>query len=168
MFFSSRLAVALIALFFQYLLGMIVTVPRLFPFPVSLAGLPLIAIGMIIDVLSIRNLLGIGRGTPIPVLPPQRLVTSGPYKYVRNPLYLSFFLTLAGFTILLDLIVIIILAVALLTAIHWGVVSREEPQLEKRFGEEYMDYKRRVPRWIPRFRTFRPQSEDERSVGPRS
>src|SRR6266705_2487660 len=90
-----------------------------------------------------------GRGTPVPVAPPQRLVVVGFYRYVRNPMYVAF---AAGW---IGLWVIfghpnpgLIAAVAL--GVHLFVVFYEEPTLRGKFGAEYEEYCRNVGRWWPR------------------
>ncbi|MEA2235795.1 MAG: hypothetical protein QOC81_519 [Thermoanaerobaculia bacterium] len=95
-----------------------------------------------------------GRGTLAPWDPPSRLVVAGPYRYVRNPM-------IAGVTFIIaaESLVFRSLALAewagtflLINAIYFPLL--EEPQLEKRFGEEYRQYKRHVRRFIPRIRPW--------------
>jgi protein-S-isoprenylcysteine O-methyltransferase Ste14 len=76
-----------------------------------------------------------GLGTPAPVDAPRKLVINGWYRYVRNPMYWGAFLILVG---------------------EWGwfVVLYEESALHKKFGAEYDEYRRNVPRWIPRRRPW--------------
>jgi protein-S-isoprenylcysteine O-methyltransferase Ste14 len=90
-------------------------------------------------------------GTPVPTDPPPRLVTTGLYGYIRNPMALGGLLILEGigfYTGSLSLIFFFAPLPILLYALYIKTV--EEPELEMRFGQEYVDYKKRVPMFIPR------------------
>jgi protein-S-isoprenylcysteine O-methyltransferase Ste14 len=82
--------------------------------------------------------------------PPERLVNSGPYRYVRNPLYLTLFTDVFGLFLIFEQLWYLVILVFLVIGIHLMVVTQEEPDLEKRFGESYVRYGEIVPRWIPR------------------
>ena len=129
------------------------------PFTVSPGMAPLgwllIAAGALVLLPSLASFVVRGRGTPGPFDPPRRLVPSGPYRFVRNPLYLGAALLLAGYGLRKLSPSILILDVILLGVAHLFVVLVEEPGLESRFGEEYRRYREEVPRWIPRFRRTR-------------
>jgi protein-S-isoprenylcysteine O-methyltransferase Ste14 len=89
-------------------------------------------------------------GTPVPFHPPQTLVTSGPFRYVRNPIVVGVFSCLFGVGLLLhspSLVFLWLPAFFLLNAIELKYV--EEPELKRRFGESYESYRRRVPRFLP-------------------
>jgi protein-S-isoprenylcysteine O-methyltransferase Ste14 len=91
------------------------------------------------------------KGTPVPVSPPPTVVTGGPYKHVRNPMLSGVFLILFGIGIFLNSVAL----VAFFTPIFiLGSILEfrliEEPELEKRFGEEYRQYKNKTPMLIPR------------------
>lgn len=90
-----------------------------------------------------------GRGTPAPFDPPREFVASGPYGYVRNPMYLGAVLVLVGFGLDLRSPSVLILAALFLLLAHAFVVLVEEPGLERRFGASYLEYKRSVHRWWP-------------------
>lgn len=88
-------------------------------------------------------------GTNIDVeMPALVLVESGPFKYTRNPLYLSMALAYAGIASLRRSRVALALLPALLVLVQRGVIEREERYLEKKFGERYLAYKSRVRRWL--------------------
>ena len=101
---------------------------------------------------SIRVLSVRGRGTPYPRRPPTALVTEGPYARVRNPIILSWGALLFGLALALGLSGLIVLLVPAAVVVHVYVVIHEEPILARRFGPQFEDYRRRVPRWIPRLR----------------
>ena len=95
-----------------------------------------------------------GRGTPVPVAPPQRLVVAGFYRHVRNPMYVGFATGWIGLWVVFgraDPETIAAVAAAVL-AVHLFVVFYEEPTLRKKFGVDYIDYCRNVRRWWPRIR----------------
>ncbi|MFY3743368.1 isoprenylcysteine carboxylmethyltransferase family protein [Anaeromyxobacter sp. PSR-1] len=91
-----------------------------------------------------------GLGTPAPVLPPRRLVVSGLYRYVRNPMYVAVLSVIAGQALLLGELRVLGYGALVWLAFHRFVVGYEEPRLRKTFGAEYDAFRERVPRWIPR------------------
>ena len=93
-----------------------------------------------------------GRGTPAVFDPPRQFVASGPYKFVRNPMYLGGLAVLGGFGLSQRSLSILLLALALFGLVHQFVLFVEEPGLEKRFGQSYFAYKQCVNRWLPTFR----------------
>ena len=98
-----------------------------------------------------------GRGTPVPVVPPKKLVIVGPYRYVRNPMYLGFIVGWIGLWIVFGKAtpLAIVIAFAVVLGVALFVVFYEEPTLRQKFGTEYEEYCRNVPRWIPRLRPWR-------------
>jgi len=88
------------------------------------------------------------RTTLLPHKPSSALITSGPYRFSRNPLYLSTALLYAGLALWFGLIWSLLLLAAALTAVRFYVIAKEESYLERRFGREYLDYKTRVRRWL--------------------
>jgi protein-S-isoprenylcysteine O-methyltransferase Ste14 len=91
-----------------------------------------------------------GRGTPAPFDAPRQVVARGPYRIVRNPMYLGGFLVLAGFGMVQRSGAMLIFAGAWLLLVHLAVVLLEEPDLRRKFGSPYEEYRRTVPRWLPR------------------
>ncbi len=88
-------------------------------------------------------------GTPMDVRKAAtRLVTGGPYRFSRNPAYLSMTLLYLGISVAADSLWMVLLALPLLVVMHYGVILREERYLEAEFGEAYRDYKRAVRRWF--------------------
>lgn len=92
----------------------------------------------------------VGRGTPAPIDPPRVLVVEGLYRLVRNPMYVGVVLTLLGEAIVFASVNLLIYGAAFWLVAHFFVVLYEEPALGRRFGPQYDEYRRRVPRWIPR------------------
>src|SRR4051812_7966494 len=88
-------------------------------------------------------------GTNIsPLKPAVSLVTTGPFRFSRNPLYVAVTLLYVGFTLLINSWWGVLLLAPVLIAIHWGVVRREERYLERKFGEEYDQYRSQVRRYL--------------------
>jgi len=98
-----------------------------------------------------------GRGTPAPIAPPKRLVVVGFYRYVRNPMYLGFFVGWIGLWVVFGRASLPVIAGA--AAVVLGVVLfvhfYEEPTLRKMFGSEYQEYCRNVRGWLPRLRAWK-------------
>jgi protein-S-isoprenylcysteine O-methyltransferase Ste14 len=90
-----------------------------------------------------------GRGTPAVFDPPKRFVPHGPYRLVRNPMYVGGVAMLLGLGLYLTSVSMALFAGVAFLLIHTFVVFAEEPGLRKRFGREYDDYCKAVPRWIP-------------------
>ena len=111
------------------------------------AGGGLILIGLAILAAGVRNFSR--AATPVPSNQPVRaLVTAGIHGWSRNPIYIGMFLVYAGIGIAARSPWILILALPLAIALHYGIVAREEAYLERRFGDAYRDYKARVRRWL--------------------
>ena len=85
---------------------------------------------------------------PIPFNPSTRIVTHGPYRFSRNPMYIGLALWTLGIAFLVDCAWMLLAVPIGLVLIDRLVVTREERYLERKFGEEYLSYKRRVRRWI--------------------
>ena len=92
----------------------------------------------------------VGRGTPGIWDAPRRVVSVGPYRWVRNPIYIGALLIVSGEAWLFASVAVLLYVAALAVAFHVLVVGYEEPRLRARFGEAYETYRRTVPRWIPR------------------
>jgi protein-S-isoprenylcysteine O-methyltransferase Ste14 len=97
-------------------------------------------------------------GTPVPVMSPPRLVVSGYYRYVRNPIYVGFLGVLLGEALLFGS-----LGLLEYTAVAWCIGAAavrfyEEPTLARKFGTEYQAYRRAVPAWIPRRHPWEPEA----------
>ena len=88
-------------------------------------------------------------GSNVPTnLPTTTIVENGPYRFTRNPIYLSMFLGLIGLAIAFDNLWLLMMLVPFALAIRYGVVAREEAYLERKFGDVYRGYRARVGRWL--------------------
>jgi protein-S-isoprenylcysteine O-methyltransferase Ste14 len=83
-----------------------------------------------------------------PWKPTTAIVSSGPYRFTRNPAYLGMALTYIGIALLADALWALAPLPVVLAVVTTGVIKREERYLEQKFGSEYTDYRRRVRRWI--------------------
>ena len=91
-----------------------------------------------------------GRGTPAPVAPTEELVITGPYRWVRNPMYLAVVTAIIGQALLLRQLTLLIYAAVVAAAFLTFVKLYEERVLLERYGEAYRRYQAAVPGWIPR------------------
>jgi protein-S-isoprenylcysteine O-methyltransferase Ste14 len=121
---------------------------------VGAAGGALFVSGAVLWLRTVTLFSRIGRGTLAPWDPTTRLVVEGPYKHVRNPMITAVIAILMGEGLLLGSPGILAWAGAVfaLNAIWFPLV--EEPELERKFGDDYRAYKRNVPRWVPRPRPW--------------
>jgi protein-S-isoprenylcysteine O-methyltransferase Ste14 len=108
--------------------------------------------GLIVLVWCFWDFLVKGKGTPAPIEPPKELVVSGLYNFVRNPMYMGVILILIGHFVWFGYWGLLLYLLIVWIAFHLFVKFYEEPNLRSRFGMEYEEYLKRVPRWIPRFR----------------
>jgi protein-S-isoprenylcysteine O-methyltransferase Ste14 len=126
---------------------------RLDPSPASLIiGGFLLVVGLVFALWSIYTQFTLGRGTPLPVIPTRRLLTTGPFRYCRNPMTLGTILAYLGLSIAAATFVGILIVVALAGLLLVYLKRMEENELAERFGEEYLAYRREVPFIIPRIR----------------
>jgi protein-S-isoprenylcysteine O-methyltransferase Ste14 len=124
----------------------------------QILGMVVAAGGGAIAVWCILSFAVLGRGTPAPFDPPRRLVVSGPYAVVRNPMYIGAGLALGGASLFYQSLALLGYAAAFFLVTHLFVVLYEEPTLQRTFGTEYESYCRRVGRWWPRPGNRRPPS----------
>ncbi len=113
----------------------------------------LAAAGLGLDGLALREFLRAGRGTQMPFTPTRNLVTTGPFRYLRNPILLgvsAYYLAVAALPFGWGAGALVFLASLLGGGIHYRVF--EEPRLAARFGDPYRDYRERTPFLLPRLR----------------
>ena len=113
-------------------------------------GMLLALAGALVTAACIATFLTRGQGTPAPFDPPRQFVATGPYRYVRNPMYVGAFGVLVGAGLAMRSPSILGLAVVFLLIMHLFVVLYEEQALAGRFGDAYLEYKSVVHRWLPR------------------
>lgn len=110
-------------------------------------GLPLVGIGVLLMLWA--NLTLRRADTDVAFHKPTKLlVVRGPYRFSRNPIYLGGALIYLGVTIFVNALWPLLLLPIVFVVYQWGIVYSEEAYLQRKFGEEYLSYKRRVRRWI--------------------
>ncbi|MDE2764221.1 MAG: isoprenylcysteine carboxylmethyltransferase family protein [Gemmatimonadota bacterium] len=119
-------------------------------------GLALAAAGLLLAAWTTRLFVTRGEGTPAPWAPPRNLVVGGPYRRVRNPMITGVLLLLAAESLLLGSWPVAGWALVFFLINTIYLTRVEEPQLERRFGEDYRRYRANVPRWIPRVAPWEP------------
>ncbi len=112
-------------------------------------SIPFLAVGTFYVVWSIVIFFGV-RGTPVPLSPPPVLVAKGPYKYSRNPMTAGLFLQMFGAGFLFGSALSVLVFTPLYIILHYLELKHvEEPELEMRLGNAYVDYKNKVPMFFP-------------------
>ncbi len=160
---GRRIAVlAVAAVFFLYLLPLAVirggaSLDRLFGVPALhfgllnyLLGAALAVVGMFFGLWSIGDQVTLGRGTPLPIMPTQTLLTHGPFQYCRNPMALGTVLAYSGLGIAAGTVSGVGLVLCFGALLILYIKRIEEKELAERFGDAYLAYKRVVPFIIPR------------------
>jgi protein-S-isoprenylcysteine O-methyltransferase Ste14 len=138
----------IIALQVDRLLG----ITDIFPRPLSIIlALPIFSFALFFIGWSVLNFLR-AKGTPVPFNPPPQLVTTGPYAYVRNPMLTGVFALLFGFGVLLGSASLLVIFTPLFIFLNvWELKAIEEPELLKRLGQDYIEYRKRTPMFFPGF-----------------
>lgn len=124
---------------------------------VRAAGIVLILLGVAALLECFFRFAWLGFGTPAPVAPTQRLIVSGLYRHVRNPMYVAVVTIVLGQALLLGQSRLLLYGAAGWLVFHLFVLTYEEPTLRRQFPDDYARYTRAVPRWIPRVRPWRPE-----------
>ena len=118
--------------------------------PAAWEAVPVIVAGVVLYVWCVWNFAAVGRGTPGPWDAPSRFVAAGPYRWVRNPIYVAALLVVLGQAWLFLSLALLAYAVAMALCFHLFVTGYEERALRRRFGRTYLEYRRTVPRWLLR------------------
>jgi protein-S-isoprenylcysteine O-methyltransferase Ste14 len=118
--------------------------------PAAWEAAGVIAAGTALYVWCVWNFAAVGRGTPGPWDAPSRVVAAGPYRWVRNPIYIAALLIVLGEAWLFMSLPLLAYAGIMAVFFHLFVTGYEERALCRRFGNTYAEYRRMVPRWIPR------------------
>jgi protein-S-isoprenylcysteine O-methyltransferase Ste14 len=108
----------------------------------------LLCLGAFLLLWCVREFYVFGRGTLAPWDPPRHLVTSGPYRLSRNPMYIGVVTILAGWCALWGSRSLIVYSLCFMIGFHLRVLLHEEPWAARRFGSAWDAYRARVPRWI--------------------
>jgi len=116
----------------------------------GLLGLAAVAIGAVVYLWCAWDFATFGGGTPLPLDAPKQLVARGLYRFVRNPMYVGVLLAILGQALSFGSVAILWYVLAVALCFHLFVVLYEEPTLRHRFGESYANYRKAVPRWVPR------------------
>ena len=117
-------------------------------------GIALIAVGIPMLLDSFARFAWEGLGVPAPIYPTETLVVTGLYRHVRNPMYVGVASTILGQGLLFGNFQVIEYGAAIWLAFHLFVLLYEEPTLRATFGDEYREFCAKVPRWIPRPRSW--------------
>jgi protein-S-isoprenylcysteine O-methyltransferase Ste14 len=121
-----------------------------------IGGAFLLIVGLLLAAWTMRLFEKVGKGTAAPWDPPKKLVVAGPYCYVRNPMITSVLIMLIAESLLLGSCHIFGWFIVFFLGNTVYFPFFEEKDLEKRFGKDYLQYKRNVPRWIPRLSPWKP------------
>ena len=124
-----------------------------------IAGLVIIGVGLYLMTITISKFIRIGKGTLAPWSPTRKLVIDGIYRHVRNPMIIGVLIVLVGESVAVLSVNILEWAGIFFIINNVYFLLLEEPLLERKFGDEYREYKKAVPRWIPRKRPFVAESE---------
>ncbi len=140
--------------FAAILVDRLLNLPHLLPegarIPVSV---PIITVGLAVTAWSVFHFLKV-KGTPVPFNPPPKVVNTGPYRYARNPMLSGVFLFLFGIGFIVNSASLVFFFTPLYVLINvWELKKIEEPELIKRLGDEYIEYRRHTPMFIPGCRT---------------
>jgi len=146
-FFALTSLFVIVPLLLERWLGL----PRLPAWPMNVViAVPLLLVGAVLVGWCNFHFVR-AKGTPVPLDPPKRLVDAGPYAYCRNPMLTGLFAVLFGVGALASSPLTIFVFAPLYVALHVIELKQiEEPELERRLGQPYVDYKARVPMFVPR------------------
>ena len=126
------------------------------PGALALLGAAVIALAHLALLWLVVAFVRTGRGTQLPLDPPRELVLRGPYRWIRNPMYLLYTAIVLGEAILYRSPALLVYTGGFWLLTHLYVVGVEERTLKRRFGATYADYCRRAGRWLPRLRSSGP------------
>ncbi len=139
--------------FAALLVDRLLSLPSLLPEAARLpVSVPVMAVGVAATGWSALHFLRV-KGTPVPFNPPPKVVDTGPYRYARNPMLTGVFLFLFGLGLGVDSFSLVFFFTPLYILFNvWELKAIEEPELVRRFGDEYVEYRKRTPMFVPGFR----------------
>ena len=123
-------------------------------------GYPVIALGIALLLWCVRDFYVIGKGTLAPWSPPQALVVTGLYRFVRNPMYVSVVTILTGWCLIGGSWILVAYTLVVASLFHLRVTRNEEPWLARKFGADWMPYSAAVNRWLPRMKPWYPDQPE--------
>ena len=143
------LVIVALALYVDRLLGL----DDIFPKKLNIfLSLPVFLLALFLIGWSVQNFIT-SKGTPVPFNPPPQLVTAGPYAYTRNPMLTGVFALLFGLGIFFGSVSLIFIFTPLFIYLnYWELKTIEEPELVKRLGQAYVDYRKVTPMFLPTFK----------------
>lgn len=118
---------------------------------IQIAGIIIGSAGAVTALWCVIAFVAVGSGTPAPFDAPRQLVIQGPYRFVRNPMYIGAGIALGGAALYYESLGMLVYAAIFFIVTHLFVVWYEEPTLRRAFGQEYEIYCRQVRRWLPTF-----------------
>ncbi len=133
-------------IFFQ--LNSYFSLPIFSYFPLKVLGMILILIGGSLYLYCFSLFHFLGKGTPVPIEPPKKLVIKGVYKYTRNPMYISLLIILLGYFLYFGHLSLFFYFLFIMIFFHLFVVFYEEPALKKKFRNSYIEYCKKTRRWL--------------------
>ena len=116
----------------------------------QVAGIAIGSVGAALAAWCVYTFAVVGKGTPAPFDPPRRLVVGGPYRIVRNPMYIGADLALIGAALVYRSIPLLLYTLLFTLIAHIFILVYEEPTLRRTFGDEYESYCRQTGRWLPK------------------
>lgn len=117
----------------------------------KVAGVLMVLGGIFLVGWSIHIQYALGKGTPSPKAATQKLITTGPYAYTRNPMTLGAFFLYFGIAVWMGSGVVSLLVLFIITALLTFIYQHETREMAERFGTDYLDYRKQTPFLIPRF-----------------
>jgi protein-S-isoprenylcysteine O-methyltransferase Ste14 len=118
-------------------------------------GLALIVGGLVVLLRAFARFALEGQGTPAPFAPTEKLIVTGEYRYVRNPMYVAVLAMIAGQALLFGSASLVVHVLLVWLAVAVFVRFYEEPTLTRQYGRQYLEYRAAVPAWLPRLRPWR-------------
>lgn len=143
----SRMVEATILLVLPILLHLLVPLKTLVPKPFGYVGTALMLLGLALSIWAASTFRSAGTGFRLHG-ETSALATSGPFRMSRNPMYLAMLIWLAGLAVLLGSLVAFLFPIILLLVANFLMIPMEERNMERAFGAPYVEYKRRVRRWL--------------------
>lgn len=145
---SILIGVPVLSKLIDHLLGL----KQMIPAPYNYLGLVVFVPALLLEIWTLYIFITKGKGTPIPLEATQHLITTGPYRYVRNPMEIGTTFITGGMAVIFGSYTLLLIFI--FTALHSLEFSSgiEDIEMTARFGQEWLDYKARVPMWIPRLR----------------